>query len=291
MAEREELLAVAGALYAVVPADFTAARSAAAARAKSAGDKALAGAVGRLRKPSTGAWAVNLLVRRESEQIKQVLAMADSLRSAAEALDGTELRSLTRQRRQLTGALTTRARQLAQESGGRLSGAVAEQVEDTLTAAMLEPEAAEAVRTGLLVTTLRVPSEEGYAAALALPDAIGTRAEPDEGPGLRVVPRDDSARRDAARDERDRAVEEVESATGDLAVSTGALEELQGRALQLRGEVDELQRRIADLEQQAEDVDDEVEAAEEARDEAQGAVDEAVAARESAQAALDAVET
>ena len=72
-------------------------------------------------------------MRRETEQIDQVLTVAESLRAAAEALDGAELRALTKQRRQLTSALTTRARQLAREHGTRLTQAVADQVEGRST--------------------------------------------------------------------------------------------------------------------------------------------------------------
>ena len=291
MPDPDRLLELALGLYAVAPGEFTPARTAAVAQAKGSGEKELAAALGRLRKPSTGAWAVNLLVRREADQIDQVLAMATSLRAAAESLDGDELRALTRQRRQLTGALTTRARQLAQEAGTRLSASVAEQVEDTLTAAMLEPDAAQALRTGLLLTTLRAPSEEGYDAAVAVPAALGTRVEAVAAPALHVVPVDDTTRRDAARDELERAEAEVESAEQELTGHARALEELQGRAFQLRSEVDELQRRISDLEEQAEGVDDEAEAASGERDDAQAARDEAVAARDRARSALDALET
>ena len=56
------------------------------------------------------AWVVNMLVRHETEQVDQVLAVGAALRDAAESLDGKELRELTKQRRQLTAAVTTRAR-------------------------------------------------------------------------------------------------------------------------------------------------------------------------------------
>ena len=110
----DELTAIADALYAG-PADaFTDARNRAA---KDVGDKDLAAQIKKLKKPSVAAWAVNLLVRRESEQIDSVLGLADQLRAAAEALDGDELRALTRQRRQLTTALASSARSLAKDAG------------------------------------------------------------------------------------------------------------------------------------------------------------------------------
>ena len=72
-----------------MPADgFTEARNAAA---REVDDKALAAHVKKLKKPSVAAWSINLLVRRESAQIDSVLELAESLRAAAEALDGDAL--------------------------------------------------------------------------------------------------------------------------------------------------------------------------------------------------------
>ena len=115
--DSEDLLALADRLYAGPVAGFTAARDAAA---KAAG-KEDGARVKALRKPTVAAWAVNLLVRREGEQIDQVLELGAGLRAAAESLDGDELRTLTRQRRQLTAALTFESsrQQLRTMTGGR----------------------------------------------------------------------------------------------------------------------------------------------------------------------------
>ena len=70
-----------------------------------------------LRKPSLAAWVVNLLVRREAEQVEQVLSMGAALREAQAAMSGDQLRELTRQRRQLTAVVTQQARSLAARPG------------------------------------------------------------------------------------------------------------------------------------------------------------------------------
>ena len=147
------------------------------------GDKELAARVKKLKKPSVAAWAVNLLVRRESEQIDSVLGLAEQLRAAAEALDGDELRALTRQRRQLTTALASSARSLAREAGVRLTGPVVDQVEGMLTAAMLDPVAAQVVRTGRVVTafTSTGVSELDVDGVVAVPEALDVQATPLEG--------------------------------------------------------------------------------------------------------------
>ena len=72
------LLDVAERLYAGPAEEFTEARNAAAKGV----DKALAAEIKKLKKPSVAAWAVNLLVRSETEQIDSVLALAESLRAA-----------------------------------------------------------------------------------------------------------------------------------------------------------------------------------------------------------------
>jgi regulator of replication initiation timing len=293
----DELTQVADRLYAG-PADaFTAARDAAA---KECGDKALAARIKKLKKPSVSAWAVNLLVRRESGQIDSVLELAESLRQAAEALDGDELRSLTRQRRQLTTALASSARSLAHEAGVRLTGPVVEQVEGMLNAAMLDPVAARAVRTGRVLTgfTSTGVSELDVASVVALPDELDVQATPVDGPvdgsvdaevaakpGLHVVP-DDGARRSAAEDALEEATDQVAEAEQELAEVEQSVEELNARRLQLQGEADELRRRLAAIEDDVDQVDDELEEAGEARDDARAVLEEAERTRAAAEKAL-----
>ncbi|MEP6816993.1 MAG: hypothetical protein ABI873_15740 [Marmoricola sp.] len=280
------LLEVAGRLYGGVPADFTPARTVAEKAAQAEGDKELAAALKKLKKPSVGAWAVNVLVRREAEQIDQVLSLAESLRAAAQALDGEELRALTRQRRQLTSALTTRARQLALELGSRLTAAVADQVEGTLNAAMLAAGAADAVRTGLLVTTISATGldDASWESAVAVAAALGTRAAPlpEARPGLHVVPENKRLLREAAEEKLAEAQAEVDAAKKTTSKAEKALGDLQGKRFQLRSEIDELQRRIDEIENRVEGVDEDIEVAEQDREDTADALAQAEAERDEA---------
>src|SRR6478609_5716411 len=122
----DDLLAIADELYGLTLPEFTPARD---ARAKELKGTALAAPVKALKKPSTAAWVVNLLVRRESEQVEQILTVGEALRAAQESMSADELRALTRQRRQLTAAVTTQARRTAREAGTKVTDAVADQVE------------------------------------------------------------------------------------------------------------------------------------------------------------------
>ena len=293
-----ELLAIADELYGLGLGDFTPARDARAKELKK-GDPDLSAQVKRLRKPSVAAWAVNLLVRREAEQVGQVLGVGAALREAAASLAGEELRALTRQRRQLTAAVTTRARAVAAEAGQRLTDAVADQVEATLTAAIIDEDCARAVRSGLLVAALAATGvdEVDLGAAVAVPEALGFTATPQDAapaprPELHVVPDPDADAKALAA-----AREELEEAEGELAEATGALDEattrvhdLEARSLQVQGELDELRRRLAELESRAEEVDEELEEAEESRTDAEEVVLEARRTRDAAAEAVARLE-
>jgi DNA repair exonuclease SbcCD ATPase subunit len=263
-----DLVAIADDLYAEPVASFTVARDAVV---KGCTDKALAVRIKGLKKPSLAAWALNLLVRREADQIDQVLELAASLRIAADSLDGDGLRTLTRQRRQLTAALATTAGQLVREYGARLTPAVADQVEGMLTAAMLDPTAAEVVRSGMVVTafTSTGVSELDPELVCAVPEALGHRAAAVQpaAPILHVVP-DHEIRVEAAQERVEEAELGLAEATQDLAELEARSANLQARQLQLQGEIDELRRRLSGLEDDVENLDEEMDEVAEAAIEA-----------------------
>jgi septal ring factor EnvC (AmiA/AmiB activator) len=184
---------------------------------------------------------------------------------------------------------------LATDEGVKVTSAVADQVEATLTAALLDPECAKAVRSGLLLAALRSTGLESLdvAAAVALPEALGftaspTAAEPLPPPDLHVVPDDEGHRK---RDDAEEALAAAEAALAEadteLATAGAVVEELQARSLQVQSEIDELRRRLSDLESRAEETDDELSDAEETRDDAEAAQLSATKARDAARKALD----
>jgi len=296
MTDDPELLGIADELYALPLEEFTPARDAKAKELKA--EKELAAAVKKLKKPSVAAWVVNLFVRREAEQVEQVIAVGAALREAQEGMDGAELRALTRQRRQLTSAVTDQARTLAREEGLKVTQSVADQVEATLTAAMLDPACAQAVRSGLLTAALRSTGvdEVDVASAVALPEALGfsaspTTAEEPAPPELHVVPEDEDTaaarRREAAEQTLADAEVKVSEAEAALTEATTSVEELQARSLQLQSEIDETRRKLSELEDSAEETDEELEEAESAQGEASTVHAAAVKTRDAAQKALD----
>lgn len=294
----DALLEIADELYALPQEAFTPARDARARELKADPDgKALSAAVKKLKKPSVAAWVVNLFVRRDPDQVDQVIAVGAALREAQEGMDGAELRALTKQRRQLTSAVTQQARALAKDEGVKITQSVADQVESTLTAALLDPECAKAVRSGLLTAALASTGVDAVdvAAAVALPEAVGfvataTSGEPTP-PDLHVVPDDPDDQQARKRQEAEAALahaqETVDETAGALEESTGAVEELQARSLQLQSEIDELRRRLSELESSAEETDEELEEAEQVQADAESAHSAATKTRDAAQKALD----
>jgi predicted transcriptional regulator len=291
-----ELLQIADELYALPLGDFTPARD---ARAKAHKGTDLAASLKALKKPSLAAWVVNLFVRRDPDQVDQVLSMGAALREAQAGMSGAELRELTKQRRQLTAAITTQARSLAREEGVKVTEAVADQVEATLTAAMVSERCGEAVRSGLLVAALATTGVDDVdvESAVAVPEALGFTASAREAeapapPKLSIVPDPDAdaKARERARAEAQERLDEAEaevaeaSAAHDEAVTD--VEELRAKQLQIEAEIDELKRKIAALEDTYDDVDDELGDAEAVRDEAKGTLDELTAERDAAARAL-----
>ncbi|MGD9959662.1 hypothetical protein [Nocardioides sp.] len=290
------LLELADELYALGLPDFTPRRDDLAKQLK-ADDKELSVAVKSLKKPSLAAWVVNLLVRRETAQVDQVLTVGVALREAQASLDGDELRNLTRQRRQLTAAVTTQARALAGEAGVKVTSAVADQVEATLTAAMIDERAAAAVRSGLLVAPLSATGVGEVDISVAVAEALGftastTVAEPVARPELHVVPDPDADAKALAAAQRtlEEAEGEVAEAAAALTRASTEVAELEARSMQLQAEIDELKRKLVELDAASEEVDDELSDAEDTKAEAEDTVRALTRDRDAAAAAVARLE-
>ncbi|HEU4513746.1 MAG TPA: hypothetical protein VFR87_11635 [Nocardioidaceae bacterium] len=290
-------------LYGLRPEEFVARRNALAKEAKDAGDKELSEQVKKLAKASTAAWVVNMLVRHDPEQVEQILELGAALREAQESMAGDQLRELGKQRRQLTAAVTRQARALAAELGERVGDPIADQVEATLHAAMVDEDAAKAVRTGCLIKPMSVTGTEasGVVESVAVPGALGEAvvrrapapreprpaAKKAAKPELTVV--EDNSRAIAEAEQAVRAAEaELADAERRLAKAQAKVEKREARGLQLQGELDELRRKVAELEQRIEANEDELSDAEDARDEREEAVEAARKAVDQARKALEA---
>ncbi|MFI6870403.1 hypothetical protein [Nocardia sp. NPDC050406] len=186
---------VAGELYGLAPAEFVAARDERVRRARDEGDRPLATAIGKLRRPTVAAWAVNLLAREASDEVGALLALGDAMRDAQRRLSGDTLRTLTTQRQQVVNALSRKSGELAAAQGHPLSEAVLREVGQTLHAALADPEVADQVRTGTLTAAT---SYEGFgpAALTAVPNRRKT------GPSAEATADEKTAPAQSSEDDR-----------------------------------------------------------------------------------------
>ncbi|MFG1674311.1 hypothetical protein [Micromonospora sp. NPDC049282] len=277
-------------LYGTPPDRFVAARDAAVAQAREAGDPRTAREIGRLRRPTVAAWLVNLLAIRRPELVADLTQLAESLRAAQRDLRGGKLRELSAQRRAVVGALVAEVRRLAAaEPAAPPAGKLPlGEVEATLNAALSDTEVAEQVRAGRLLRAshyagfgevprpqlrLVTGGEEetpatGRAGKSGVPDRAGKSGVPGRA-GKSGVPDRAAERADArrARDERAARAERAgrrRAATRELAKAQADLDraekelagadtaERDGAATLDRIETDlaELERRRAVAEQE-----------------------------------------
>ncbi|MFD9519258.1 hypothetical protein [Streptomyces sp. NPDC059979] len=137
-------------LYGLRPGEFTAARDAYVARARREKDTAAAAAIGRLRKPTLGVWAANLLARSRPDQAEALLRLGLELRRAHRELDGRQLRALSHEQHQVIGALVREAEQLAAGAGERLRDAALREIEEILRRVLADDEAARQWASGCM---------------------------------------------------------------------------------------------------------------------------------------------
>ncbi|HEX5560385.1 MAG TPA: hypothetical protein VFX52_02000 [Nocardioidaceae bacterium] len=311
----DPLLSIAEELYSLAPGEFTGTRNEWARQTRADGDRELAERVTALRRPSTAAWVVNMLMRHQAEQMTQVLDLGASLRRAQADLDGDALRELTRQRRRLTTVLTQQGRELARDLGQKVTGSVAEQVEDTLHAAMVDEGAAAAVRSGMLVAALTATGVEqaDVADALAVPAALGLapRARtrpPARRTALHAVPEKPQASGDpddpgdatrarereeaeARRRARQQALDEARAAADEekrrLRKARKRVSRLEARTLQVADELEQLRGRAAELEHELDTLDERSDRARARRDRVEERYAQAQDALSAAETSLD----
>ncbi|MFG1921448.1 hypothetical protein [Cryptosporangium sp. NPDC048952] len=265
---------VADELYGLDPGSFTAVKTAREKEARAAGDRDLAAQIKALRKPSMSAWLTNQLIRERKDQIEPLLALGEQLRELQASVSAEQLRALTQQRHRLVYAVAQEARALGHERGQTVTDAVARELEQTLHAALGDPEAAEAVRSGRLISGLQYagfgPVSPSSAAAPAKKAAAPVR-------------KDDLAEKRAERAEQlrqarveaqevlDRAragLVDAEASRDEAAAELASAEE---RLTEARDRVDQIKLDLDDAEEAAEAADHELKGARRAAQNAQKA--------------------
>jgi hypothetical protein len=290
MAPPRRLAEIADELYGHVPGEFVAVRDAAARTAREDGDRELADEVKALRKPSVGAWLADRLVRDRPGELDELLDLGQSLREARDALDGAQLRSMSRQRHAVVRALVERAAALAEQDGQRAGDPAQRELEVTLDAALADEQAADALRTGRLVRGLVSTGLEpvDLSDAVAVPDAAaparGRRAKARPAPA-KAAPR---ATQRAAQKDQAKREGAVTAAQKDLDAAETARTQREDELRAAQGALDAARERVAELQREVRAATTEQSRADAACREADAAHRAATRTRDAARRAVDA---
>ena len=142
-------------LYAVPPEEFVATRTRLVREARAGGDAQVAKELGRARRPTVAAWAVNTVVREHPDQAERLQSLGHRMRAAQAELDVAVMNELQRERDHFLGTWADEADAAGRRAGRPLTSAVGEEVRATLIAALAEEEAMQAVLSGHLTRALR----------------------------------------------------------------------------------------------------------------------------------------
>jgi hypothetical protein len=262
-------------LYAGSRATFVERRKELANAARSHGDRDQAKLIAKLRKPAAAAHVVNLLAQSEDGALQELLELGARIRRAMAKGDDPELRTLLRARSDAIATTLAAAHEVARASGDPVSGAVGDQIAQTLRAAMSSDEAADAVRSGTLTDAFDEPGFEGF--------AIGTTAKPPTPTRQRRArpkPDDDGDDDDddaaAARDAAHAAARErLELATAAVARAEKALAAATARRDRIERDRDRLAAQLARRDAELADEQEKVDGAAAARDDAAAELDAA----------------
>ncbi|WP_062437762.1 hypothetical protein [Herbidospora daliensis] len=159
-------------LYALPPVEFTAARN---RLVKETGDKE----IGKLRKPTVLAWAVNQVVRSHPAEIGELLTVGEEMRAAWASGDGDALAALGPRR---SAAVAAVSRLVLAAASGRLTSPA--ELEQTLDAAVVDAGAAAQVRSGRLAGAL---SYSGFVPTAVPPTSSVRRPPAAPDPSIRAA--------------------------------------------------------------------------------------------------------
>ena len=262
-------------LYGLPLDDFTGERDAAARDLRKSGDREAAQVVGKLRKPTVAAWAVNQLARRHGDEMGALLEAGEELREAHEQLlagkRGDAVGQAAAAERAAVGKLVQRARRLD------LSPATLERVAETLHAVAGSEELREELRRGAVTREHQAASFGGLdlgtaGAAAARPASPRPKAKPrskarpkaepkpkprpkpkakatpkprDDRPRLLKAARAELRRRQKAHGSAGRALEAAERR---LAQARDQVAEREARADAARAQEADAQQRLAEAE-------------------------------------------
>jgi hypothetical protein len=228
---------------------FTPERNELAKSLRSDGKAEAADWVKALRKPSRGAWLVNQLAVRKTDEIKELLSVGEELRAAQEELmagspDRSKLRDAARHEQETIDSLLRSAEAIGREYGiGSQSFA---RVGETLQAASSDPEVAEAIERGWLTREQRAASIGLVGPAAPSAPARKGKGKPDEAAERRAR-QQTAKRRQAAERKLATAEKRLAHERDTLARARDAVEEAERRAHSAELEVSAARRALDEI--------------------------------------------
>lgn len=260
--DREEAL---DRLYAAPVEEFTATRNALANELSD--DKDSAASIKALKKPNLAAWALNQLARKHADELDELFAVTDKLRSAQRRVmsggKASELRKATDARNAVVGKLTKLAESILTQGGHGASSATLSGIGESLVAVASDEQGAELLRKGRLSRELE-PSPFIDVGGLTLVESADEEEE--------AEPKTDASATQEARRALAEARDRVRDAREALKAAKGEAQRLAreaeaaDRAAKSANEAAEFARRGADARQA------EVEEAEKRVEQAQNAL-------------------
>jgi hypothetical protein len=184
-------------LYGVDADEFVDSRKRLVGELRGAGEKDAAKLLGAARRPTTAAWALNQLRRREVHQVEEFFDLSRVLEIAqtrASSSGRDAMRDATKAQREALAAMTDAAMAIL---GSGATEATRSQIRSTLQAASADPAVAEHLQQGRLVKEV--------SGATGFPDV----------PGLTLVPDLHPSRAPAAKPAREKAARAKAPANGD----------------------------------------------------------------------------
>ena len=240
-------------LYALAPAAFTSARDAFVGQARERGDRAAATELAGMKRPTQGAWLVNLLALRRPAAVGELIELGEEIRAAQGSVPPTQLRDLSARRRRALDAALADCTSLATDAGETTpTRAQLGEVETTLVAAMADETAAEVVRAGRVIKALRysgfgdgfgatAPAKSGGAPAAARAVAAGGRTA--SGAPTRPAADPDAVQREVAQ-RRAAAQQRLDEAEQKLATAEGAERDANAEVDRVTGEIARLREML-----------------------------------------------
>ena len=229
-------------LYGVDPREFVPTRKRLSASLRDAGDKTGAKVLQGARRPSTSAWALNQLARREPQLVEGLLEASSALYAAQTrgSKKPDVLRDAIRAHRDAVEAATDAATAIL---GGRMNDSFRGEIVSTLRAASTDEELARQLRSGRLVREGSASGFPDVAELTLVPDLPASKPRTKPNASRRTTNSGEPAE-DHARAEREREAQ----ARKDLAARESARKDAEAAdAL-----ADRALARVEDLEDQLE---------------------------------------